>query len=298
MVYFKSTSYLMFMKKSHFKFVLIGFPIILFITNMIIPVKYEYRPFGSVYQNLDRKLTDICEAFLHTTPNQSFAQQYAHYSTHSHLLYKWNTFNDCKVFQDSLKHLSWSSREESSYPIGFAFTVYEDIERVARLIRLLYRSHNLYCIHVDRKASDEFYQSVIDLANCLGSNVQVITRSDSVSVQWGYFSVLDSFLKCTQLMLNNTKIKWKYVLNVNGKELPLRTNWELIKALKSLNGANVIGGTIKNGPKKRIPLRKPSFHVTWIKGSFLVALRREFVKYVHTNPKSIELLTILKRKNI
>nr|CAH8832055.1 unnamed protein product [Trichobilharzia regenti] len=95
-------------------------------------------------------------------------------------------------------------------------------------------------------------------------------------------------------MLNNTEIHWKYVLNTNGKELPLRTNWELVKALKALNGANVIGGTIKNGPKSRIPKRKPSFNVTWVKGSFLVALRREFVQYIHTNPKPIELLNILK----
>ncbi|CAH8446868.1 unnamed protein product [Schistosoma turkestanicum] len=243
------------------------------------------------YQNLDVKLTKICESFINTEPNQTFAKQYEHYSTEQHLLYQWKSLNDCTIFQKL-----WISKEELNYPIGFAFAVYENIDRVARLLRLLYRPHNLYCIHVDRNASDRFYQSVVDLAKCYGTNVEIIKRSQSVSVKWGYFSVLDSFLKCTQIMLNNTKIDWKYVMNINGKELPLHTNWEIIKALKALNGSNIVGCTIKNGPKKRLPSRKPSFNVTWIKGSFLVALRKEFVSYVHTNPYAIELLNILREE--
>ncbi|CAH8834130.1 unnamed protein product [Trichobilharzia szidati] len=283
------------LKTSSFICFLIGFPITLITVNMILVTKREFPHLQNIYQNIDGKLSEICELFLHTIPNQTFAKQFEHYSTENHhLLNKWTPMSNCKFPLNTLKYSFWSSEEEINFPIGFAFAVYEDIDRIARLLRLLYRPHNLYCIHVDRSTSDEFYQSVIHLASCFGSNVQVINRSQSITVKWGYFSVLDSFLKCTQLMLNNTEVDWKYVLNTNGKELPLRTNWELVKALKALNGANVIGGTMKNGPKGRIPKRKPSFNVTWVKGSFLVALRREFVQYIHTNPKPIELLNILK----
>ncbi|TNN11844.1 beta-1,6-N-acetylglucosaminyltransferase 3 [Schistosoma japonicum] len=254
----------------------------------------SYNP--AIYRNLDMTFTQICESLLNTEPNQTFAKQYEQYSTKQHYIDQWKALNDCTIIRNSFKYLLWSNKEELDYPIGFTFTVYENIERVARLLRLLYRPHNLYCIHVDRKASDDFYHSIINLARCFGKNVEIIKRSQSVSVKWGYFSVLDSFLKCTKIMLNNTKIQWKYVMNINGKELPLRTNWELIKALKALNGANIVGCTIKNGPKKRVPRRKPSFNVTWIKGSFLAVLRREFVTYIHTSPYSIELLNILREE--
>ncbi|CAH8463980.1 unnamed protein product [Schistosoma guineensis] len=288
----------LFIKKLYYICLFILFIIILFnktINNKINELSILYN-YSLTYQNLDMNLTNICESFLNIEPNQLVARQYENYSTKQHLLYSWKSMNDCKLFRKSFQYLLWINKEELNYPIAFAFTVYENIDRIARLLRLLYRPYNLYCIHVDRNTSNEFYQSIVDLAKCFGNNIEIIKRSHSVSVKWGYFSVLDSFLKCTQIMLNNTKIQWKYVMNINGKELPLRTNWELIKALKALNGANIIGCTTKNGPKKRIPRRKPSFNVTWIKGSFLVALRKEFVRYVHTNSNSIELLNILREE--
>ncbi|CAH8471159.1 unnamed protein product [Schistosoma rodhaini] len=288
----------LFIKKLHYICLFILFVIIIFnktINNKIDNLSTLHNR-SLTYQNIDLELIKICETFLNKEPNQTLAKQYQYYSTKQHLLYQWKSINDCNIFREPLNYLLWMNKEELNYPLGFVFTVYENIERIARLLRLLYRPYNLYCIHVDRNTSNEFYQSIIDLAKCFGNNIEIIQRSQSVSVKWGYFSVLDSFLKCTQIMLNNTKIQWKYVMNINGKELPLRSNWELIKALKALNGANIIGCTIKNGPKKRIPRRKPSFNVTWIKGSFLVALRREFVSYVHMNPNSIELLNILREE--
>ena len=38
--------------------------------------------------------------------------------------------------------------------------------------------------------------------------------------------------------------KWRYFINLTGQEFPLKTNWDIVKILKVLRGANNIEGTI------------------------------------------------------
>nr|CAH8832052.1 unnamed protein product [Trichobilharzia regenti] len=123
---------------------------------MILVTKREIPHFQNIYQNIDGKLSEICELFLNTIPNQTFAKQYEHYSTENHRLNKWISMGNCKFPLNTSKYSFWSSEEEMNFPIGFAFAVYEDIDRIARLLHLLYRPHNLYCIHVDRSTSTNF----------------------------------------------------------------------------------------------------------------------------------------------
>ncbi|CAH8450447.1 unnamed protein product [Schistosoma turkestanicum] len=191
-------------------------------------------------------------------------------------------------------HIVQSSMEEKQFPLAFSISVHTNIKQVARLFRLIYRSHNLYCIHVDSKSSTEFYDQVLELAKCFGLNVIVLNRSESINIRWGYYSILEAFLLCADKLMKNTDYPWKYLLNVNGQELPLRTNWELVAALKAINGSNVVEGL---GPKfnpSRWPKKKLSFPIIWNKGSFYMALKREFVQFYQTDQKANELLEAIK----
>ncbi|KER28478.1 hypothetical protein T265_04703 [Opisthorchis viverrini] len=186
-----------------------------------------------------------------------------------------------------------TSEEERSFPIAFALSTYSSFERLARVLRLIFREHNIYCIHVDKKADISLKEKVKHLAQCYGPSVFVIPDEISVDVARSYFTVLQSVLLCAQQFLDQKTVEWKYMLNLNEKELPLRTNWEMVRALKRVNGSNIVEGV--NGPPvwDRIPSGKLSFQVEWIKGSVLVALRRDFVKFMLTDPKSLEILSVM-----
>ncbi|TNN13133.1 N-acetyllactosaminide beta-1,6-N-acetylglucosaminyl-transferase [Schistosoma japonicum] len=211
-------------------------------------------------------------------------------SSHQHLL----DFRKCRNFKLFYGHPVESSMEERQFPLAFSLSIHENIEQVSRLLRLIYRPHNLYCIHVDLKSPQAFYDEVMELATCFGSNVILVNRSESINIHWGYYSLLEAFLLCADKLIKNTDYMWKYLLNVSGKELPLRTNWELVTALKAINESNIIEGLGLTPNPSRWPKMVFSFPFTWSKGSFYVAVKREFVRFYQTDPKAKEILNAMK----
>ena len=133
------------------------------------------------------------------------------------------------------------SEEEKDFPIAYSMIVYTQTEMVLRLLRSIYRPQNVYCIHVDKKLGDSrFFQVVAEIAACFPN---VFMSSRRVKVGWGQYSVLDAEFAC---MEDLWKFKhWKYFINLTGQEFPLKTNYEIVKILKSFKGANDVGGTIK-----------------------------------------------------
>ncbi|CAH8446885.1 unnamed protein product [Schistosoma turkestanicum] len=208
---------------------------------------------------------ETCKSFLKdTVTNQSLVDHFEFYSTRNDRYHLWNGSESCDNFKQLIDQPVWLSDEEKSYPIAYSLLIYEDVEWTARLLRLIYRPNNLYCIHVDRKSPEWFYEEIIELSRCFGVNVLVVSRSVSVRVVWGHYSVLEGFLNCAKMLLDNPYVNWQYLININGKELPLRTNWELVVALKALNMSNVIDCAKRNAPIQRIPLEQPNFLVSSI----------------------------------
>ncbi|CAH8599644.1 unnamed protein product [Schistosoma turkestanicum] len=138
------------------------------------------------------------------------------------------------------------TKEELEFPLAFSLIIYRDYDRAYRLIQIIYRPHNFYCIHIDKKSSEIDYQKFRQLIFQFNkTNIYFIADAERVNVQWGRYSVLEADLKCAQLLLlsccgkKKKANKWKYFINLTGHEFPLRTNWELVKALKLLNGLNI-----------------------------------------------------------
>ncbi|CAH8825706.1 unnamed protein product [Trichobilharzia szidati] len=200
----------------------------------------------------------------------------------------------CREFKLFNGHVVQSSMEEKYFPLAFSIAVDKNIKQVSRLLRLIHRQHNLYCIHVDSKSPQSFYNEVLALAKCFGPNVMVVNRSESIDVQWGHYSILEVFLLCADKLMKKTEYKWKYILNVSGQELPLRTNWELVTALKAINGSNVVEGLGPRHNPSRWPAKNFTFPIIWSKGSFYMALKREFVHFYQTDRKANEILDAMK----
>ncbi|TPP55819.1 Glycosyltransferase 14 family member [Fasciola gigantica] len=206
--------------------------------------------------------------------------------------------DDCSSFKKSVfdgwpHRASYVTEEETQFPIAFSLSVHRDADQVSRLVRLLYRKQNSYCIHVDRKASRKYYEAVRNIARCFGENVHVLPRGRSVRVIWGRYGILEAVLRCAKLLLH-MDTKWRYLINLSGQEMPLRTNWEFVSLLKAINGSNIVEYDDFEKFPERSPKRVTSFK--WIKGSVYAAVKREFVHFVLYNQRAIAIDDILRRE--
>jgi len=77
------------------------------------------------------------------------------------------------------------------------------------------------------------------IANCFDN---VFIAQPAVTVDWGTISIVHAELLCMRQLLDLYK-RWKYFINLVGRDFPLRTNYELVRILQAYNGANDVEGT-------------------------------------------------------
>ncbi|ESO95950.1 hypothetical protein LOTGIDRAFT_64655, partial [Lottia gigantea] len=197
---------------------------------------------------------------------------------------------DCDTFISSMGYIMESStQEEQDFPIAFGILVYKDVDQVERLLRAIYRPHNVYCIHIDAKSFPKFYNELKSIVSCL-PNVWIASRR--IAVEWGQFTVLEPEIVC-QRELYMHKTKWRYYINLTGQEFPLKTNYELVQILKSYQGANDIYGSVSlmNTHEYRINSElPPPYGISVCKGSVHMTASRSFVRYVLLNQVAREFL--------
>ncbi|BFZ13672.1 hypothetical protein BsWGS_16711 [Bradybaena similaris] len=192
---------------------------------------------------------------------------------------------DCRTFVTSRGYiLSPLTKEEENFPLAFSMVVFKETEMVERLLKAIYRPQNYYCIHVDKKSSELFYQSISAVAKCFSN---VFIASKRIDVQWGWFSVLEPEIQCMQELWRYSK--WKYFFDLTGQEFPLKTNFELVKILTAYDGANDLEGTIRRANKDRFRA-PPPLGIVPIKGSVHITVNRDFVDYVLHNKTAKALL--------
>ena len=200
----------------------------------------------------------------------------------------------CSRFRQELGYDQWcSSKTERDFPLAFSILMFKDVAQVERLLRMIYRPHNLYCIHVDRKADTAVIESMVKISNCLKENVFLSHKS--IDVRWGTSSLLQAEMTCMGELLRRSK-KWKYFINLTGQEFPLKTNYELVKILRAYDGANDVEGTIKRANKYRFRRSGPPPHnIIATKGSMHVVANRDFVSYAIYNKIAQDLLEWTKK---
>ncbi|XP_014263359.3 beta-1,3-galactosyl-O-glycosyl-glycoprotein beta-1,6-N-acetylglucosaminyltransferase 3-like [Maylandia zebra] len=124
--------------------------------------------------------------------------------------------------------------------------IHDKIEMFERLLRAVYAPQNIYCVHVDQNSSASFMKAVAAIASCF-PNVFVASKLERV-VYASWFRV-QADLNCMKDLLN-THINWRYLLNTCGTDFPIKTNREIVRALKLLNGRNSMESEVTSGYKK------------------------------------------------
>ena len=208
------------------------------------------------------------------------------------------------------------SPEEESFPLAYILLVHTNARQVLRLLKVIYRPQNLYCIYPDAKQGKDFVRVFLQISNCL-SNVFVASKLESV--YYAHHTIVDAQLNCMQDLLKFDPSRWKYTINLCGRELPLITNREIVQTLMKLNGSSVI--KLWEFPKQETLLRfvykiglahsvyytifgYPSLSwsklvhmphgIKLYKASNYMALTRPFVSFLLTNETAIELREYMK----
>nr|XP_056721945.1 beta-1,3-galactosyl-O-glycosyl-glycoprotein beta-1,6-N-acetylglucosaminyltransferase 3 [Euleptes europaea] len=210
---------------------------------------------------------------------------------------------NCALFKESRRFLQFPlSKEEEDFPIAYSMVIHEKIEMFERLLRSIYTPQNVYCIHVDKKAPEAFKEAVRAIASCF-ENVFVASKLERVV--YASWSRVQADLNCMEDLLA-TKVRWKYLLNTCGTDFPIKTNAEIVRALKALNWQNnmeserpsstkmarwkyrheVKDSVIRtNTEKSPPPHRSPMFT-----GSAYIVVTREFAQHLFEDPTAKQFL--------
>lgn len=198
---------------------------------------------------------------------------------------------DCTNFKKLKKYVMFSlSDEERNYPIAYSMVIHDGIEIFERLLRSIYMPQNVYCIHVDMKSSEPFFEAVKAIASCFPN---VFLSSKRESVIYASWSRVQADLNCMEDLLNSN-VDWKYLINTCGADFPLKTNTEIVKALRFLNGKNNMESEKPPSYKKsrwenhyeindhpvqtNIKKKPPPSNIPIFSGNAYVLLTRDFVK--------------------
>ena len=213
------------------------------------------------------------------------------------------TTTNCSFVKNYLNNNLYITKLEYSFPIAFVFVIYNSPQQVVRLLRVLYRHHNQYCLHPDLKSDPDFINIFRNIASCL-ENVHI--ASELRDVRWGNRSIMESMMCCNQdLMTIREKQaeedRWKYVINLCGKELPLNSNHEIVSHLVNLKGTSMIEArTIKPGEKLFLRLWNKGpvpYSIPYAIASSYMSLSSTFVNFLLKNLTAIRLYEFFKKRH-
>lgn len=121
------------------------------------------------------------------------------------------------------------SQEEEDYPLAYIITIHRDLEMFVRLLRAIYAPQNIYCIHIDAKAPEDYKASVKKLAECFPN---VFLASVSEIVTYAGFSRLKADINCMEDLVRSP-VRWQRVINLCGQDFPVQSNLEIVRYMQN-----------------------------------------------------------------
>lgn len=218
-----------------------------------------------------------------------------------------NLTKDCEKFRRSRKYLPVPlSEEEKEFPVAYSIVVHHKVQNFERLLRTIYSPQNFYCIHVDTKAPTSVTAGISSIVSCFG-NVFLASRLEHV--YYAGWSRVQADINCMK-DLYKVSDQWKYFINLCGQDFPIKTNLEIVRALKALAGKNSLETVIppddkKHRFQKRYSLIKgkimsthqdkepPPFNLKVFTGGAYIVVSQEFVRFVLEDPKAQTLMAWL-----
>ena len=166
----------------------------------------------------------------------------------------------------------YNTHLELSFPVAYSVLVQDNFQQFFRLLRILYRPQNVYCVHPYKKTVSSI-RFLSNLANCFNN---IMVTKQLVNENWSDYTSLDAQMQCLSDLMDHQEIKeegdqWKYVINLSGEVLTLHSNKEIVKKLVALNGtSSVIARSVSKSERNAIlrQVEKPlwynwTFYRSW-----------------------------------
>ncbi|KAI8782803.1 beta-1,3-galactosyl-O-glycosyl-glycoprotein beta-1,6-N-acetylglucosaminyltransferase-like isoform X1 [Biomphalaria glabrata] len=256
-----------------------------------VALRFKHQPKPKSHFNLlstDREPS--CQALIKGDPEEiNYALQYMDQTKDKPASIDLSVYihapEDCQNFIKSRGYITHALPEETDFPIAYSIMMYRDADQAERLLRAIYRPSNYYCIHVDAKADSSVQKAMLGVTKCLP---HVFLASKQNIVDWAQFNSLEPWIYC---MKDLWRYSWKYFINLTGQEFPLKTNLQIVKILKALNGSNVVDTTTYGHYARRwyenLP---PPNNIQPYKGLVFVIVSRGYVDYILHDPVAHKLL--------
>ncbi|KAK0401850.1 hypothetical protein QR680_016010 [Steinernema hermaphroditum] len=176
------------------------------------------------------------------------------------------------------------SQEEYEFPLAYGMLVHDNFLQILFLLSSVYQPQNQFCIAVDGDASEDFQKQLYKVADCFPNIFVTITTK----VRWCEFSVLRGVFECVRY-LAKLEADWKYYQYLSGVDLPLKTNLEMVRIFKQLNGSFNAGIYDLEWYRQKhgvppVPIWKSSLSSTFSRAS---------AEFMITHPKVKEVLDYL-----
>ena len=201
------------------------------------------------------------------------------------------------------------SQEELDLPLAYVMTVFSDPRNIELSLATIFRPHNSYCLHIDPKSDHVFRETLENIMACYRSKYPgsyIFSSSQTVSVRWGHFSIVQAELHCLKDLLYNDR-SWSYALDMAGSEVMLLTNRELVTNLSAnLGQIHTESYPLPKKNLKRIQRKfkldlknrlrpfgnntPPPFNLTIYKGAKAWKVPRTFVEFLLNHPVAQEFL--------
>lgn len=144
---------------------------------------------------------------------------------------------NCDEYKNSRGYFaSPVSIQEKEFPIAFNILFYRNVEQLERLLRVIYRPQNQYCIHIDKKTPERVKETVDTLVRCF-DNVFIASKLEIVI--YASYTRLTADINCMRDHVKRN-YDWKYLLNMAASEFPVMTNRQIVQILQEFKGANDI----------------------------------------------------------
>ena len=217
-----------------------------------------------------------------------------------------NLTSNCSWVADYFSDNLYATKLERSFPIAYSFVIYNQPQQFLRLFRFLYKSFNTYCIHPDKKSPPLFHGIINNIAKCLQN---MFIASTLISVQHSQPSLLEAQMSCMADLvklrgIQSEEVRWNYVINLCGKELPLASPHEIVTHLKRAEGSSVIRAhKVKQRVHERVTVsrlhgREIPHNLQLYKGLAYMAISYQFANFLLTNETAIEVHEFFKTCDI
>ena len=148
-----------------------------------------------------------------------------------------SNFSNCAEISRELYDNFYISESESNFPIAYALVVHTNAQQTLRFLKAIYRPQNLYCIHPDPRSGPNFTEIFRHIAHCI-PNVFLPSELHKVDYYKPH-TIFEAQMSCFK-DLEAHPHKWRYVINLCSRELPLKTNHHIIECLRNMNGTSVL----------------------------------------------------------